>query len=764
MKSNAKRTELLAPAGSYDAACAAFAYGADAVYLGLSTLSARAEAVNFTPDELASITAYAHALASRRAVFVAVNTLVRDDELEGVIASLEAAGEAGVDGVIIQDFAVFALARRLFPSLPLHASTQMCVHNLEGALAMKELGFSRVVFARELTFAEIADIAAKADVETEVFIHGALCYGYSGICLFSALSAGRSGNRGRCAYCCRERFSSPDGRHASFPFSMRDLRLGESVRDLRDAGVTSLKIEGRMKAPLYVAAATHLYRLILDGTASDEEIAEAADDLRTVFSRPVTRLFFDGRQGDSSGNVDASTVGHRGTPIGYVEAVRADRGKRYLRFTTARAIELHDGIQVDLPGRPYGFPVDKLRRAADGKSAITCPSGSRVEIELPADAPVLPGHARVFCSSSQAVHRKFAFSRPRLADAHAATPLDVAVALAPGGITASATVNGSTASVTEPATLSPANKPEATRGAVEKAFGRMGESRWSLKSLALDDPLSLYAPASILNETRRKLCAALDAAFEEGKAACHAQRLAALGEALAAELPLDERIPTGLSVKVRLSAPPETISCAEVVLALTVESCRDSDGLLAATQAWRMRNPHVRIALPNIVRGDEAQAVANAVVKLSASGVRDWECPDYASLHLVRRLCGDGASVTADSSFYAFNKVAALTLRELGVAAAVAPAECDDAQLESLCAAAPGFFIAPLRLRPPLFISETKPVVPWEEGESYDLQDRRGNNYTVEHYDGRWYTRQASPIDRPPPASAIRFRRDLTDR
>ena len=214
--------ELLAPAGSFEAACAALQYGADAVYLGLPRHSARAEAVNLDAGALQRIVHHAHGLSPRRAVHLTLNTLIRDDELASVLDSLETAAAAEVDALIIQDLAVYRLAKRYAPHLPLHASTQMAVHDADGARALAELGFARVVLARELSLDEIAAIARQAPIAVEVFVHGALCYAFSGLCLFSALQAGRSGNRGQCAFCCRERFTAPDGT-AAFPFSMRDL-------------------------------------------------------------------------------------------------------------------------------------------------------------------------------------------------------------------------------------------------------------------------------------------------------------------------------------------------------------------------------------------------------------------------------------------------------------------------------------------------------------------------------------------------------------
>ncbi len=198
--------ELLAPAGGPDAAFAAFHYGADAIYLGLKKFSARAEAENFTLDELAEVTAYAHSLQPRRRVFVTINTLIRQDELPELVETLAAVADIGVDALIIQDLGVYQLVRRHFPELELHASTQLAVHNRAGAEALRRFGFTRVVLARELTFEEVRDITGTAGIETEVFIHGALCYSYSGLCLFSSQTLGRSGNRGKCAYSCRDSY------------------------------------------------------------------------------------------------------------------------------------------------------------------------------------------------------------------------------------------------------------------------------------------------------------------------------------------------------------------------------------------------------------------------------------------------------------------------------------------------------------------------------------------------------------------------------
>ncbi len=820
--------ELLAPAGSFEAALAAFQYGADAVYLGLSSLSARAEAVNFTPEQLLSVTAYAHSLSPRRAVYVAVNTLVRDDEVQGVLDALDACSEAGVDGVILQDFAVFTLLRRNFPNLKAHASTQMAVHNPEGAQAIAELGFSRVVLARELSFAEIREITAKAPIETEVFIHGALCYGYSGLCLFSALRTGRSGNRGRCAYCCRAEYQSPalathgtqpstfDINHSSlvtrhsslavrpppcggqtaFPFSMRDLFLYDSVRDLRDAGVASLKIEGRMKSPLYVAAVTDLYRRKLDGLLEDADAARAAiSDMQTVFSRPATRLYFDGKA-DPDGIVDAAAVGHRGAHIGHVHSVRRDHAGRWLCFAPQRPLEAHDGLQIEFDnkgglrnGRPYGFAIETMRIAGETRSVFAVPSRSRVEILLPKDAPTIPVNAKVFCASSQAVHRRFAVTQPRASELRASIPVACGVRLEPDTISCSA--EGASpplrASASVSCQLSPAQKPELTEQAVAKAFSRLGETRWSLASLKVDDPNSLYAPASVLNDLRRRLCDELDAAYDAARAARRAAltlgtqassprndgagAVATLGTR--ASSPRNDGAPAvATSIKITIDHPVDPFpDYDETIVALTAASCAAPNDLLRRLENWRKTGKPIRVATPLIMRGEEPARCEEAARRLIDAGFRDWECADLAGLHMLRRIARDGITITADGSFYAFNAIAAQTLRDMGIAAAVAPAETED---EQILAAAPyvlKWLIVPIRWRPPLFISETRPVVPWEpkDAKHMELADRRGWRCTVDASDGRWLTRDTKPIDRSAAVTAFReagytmFRYDFTD-
>ena len=255
--------ELLAPAGDFETALAAFDAGADAVYCGLSDFSARAFATNFSIEHLKELIRYAHAVGdtdsrpSARRVYVTFNTVIDETNFEEAIDRLSRLEQAGPDAIIVQDLGVARICRKFFPGLTLHASTQLVAHNLEGVMALKEIGFTRVVLARELSFEEIRQIKQRCgDVELEVFIHGALCYSISGLCLYGAMEKGRSGNRGKCPYCCRQELKCEveerSGRNSAlqlsnsthhYPFSMKDLRLGEDVKSLAEIGVASLKIE-----------------------------------------------------------------------------------------------------------------------------------------------------------------------------------------------------------------------------------------------------------------------------------------------------------------------------------------------------------------------------------------------------------------------------------------------------------------------------------------------------------------------------------------
>ena len=250
------RVELLSPAGDYSCFLAAINSGADAVYLSGEKYGARAYAKNFTQEELLNAIDYAHVF--NRKVFMTVNTLVKDNELEELYDFLLPYYKQGLDGVIVQDMGVISYIRRNFPDLPVHASTQLAITGLEGINLLEKEGVVRTVLAREVSLDEIRHIHNNSDMEIECFVHGALCYSYSGKCLFSSLVGGRSGNRGRCAGSCRQPYND------KYVLSTKDICCLSIIPDLIDAGIASFKIEGRMKSPEYVAGVTAIYRKYID--------------------------------------------------------------------------------------------------------------------------------------------------------------------------------------------------------------------------------------------------------------------------------------------------------------------------------------------------------------------------------------------------------------------------------------------------------------------------------------------------------------------
>ena len=736
--------ELLAPGGDRDAALAALHYGADALYCGLQKFSARAEATNFEPEQLGELVAYAHALAPRRRVFVTVNTVVLERERAALLDTLDVLDQAGVDAIIVQDFGVLRLARRFFPRLALHASTQLAVHSLAGAEALRELGFRRVTLARELTLDEIRAITASCGIETEVFIHGALCYCYSGLCLYSSQLRGRSGNRGRCAYPCRALFnmvgeppaafsqgpstaetqvSGVNPQVSGFAFSMKDLALPEQVEALRAAGVASFKIEGRKKTALYVGATVDYYRRQLDGALTPGEATARQEDLRTIFARPWTQLYAGGRS--QRGVVDSELVGHRGAAIGRVEAVLAHgHGTARLRFKTTRTLERHDGVQIDIPGggRPFGFPVDTLRLG--GKNVISAPAGSAVEIELPREHPQLPLGAPIYCSSSQAVKRSFPFARPKPGAYKLRQRIAITCTLAADKLSAragraelpeAAHPEGSPYQPDEvgaelAAALTPAKDATRMEAAARGAFEKLGDTDFELAAFTLENPLGLFAPVSLLNELRRKLCADLGAAL----AAQAAERRARLHRELDAEpaavaAAADERWLLKIDKPGYLDAfeADDWRDVEEVCVAAEVEALPE---LLAGLErlAGAAGREKIRLALPVITRRWEEQDLLARVTALRAAGWLKWEAANISAWSLLGK--SENLDLATDWPLYTLNSAAAAQWFAMGARRVTLSPEDGLDNLRELLPKLGARAVVIVHQDTPLFIAETCPV------------------------------------------------------
>lgn len=335
--------EILAPAGNRECALAAIHNGADSIYLGYSAFSARAFSDNFDLTALGEMIAYAHLFGVK--VYVTMNTLVKESEREEFVRTLLAVHNAGADGILLQDIFLGKYIHERYPAVVLHLSTQAGANNVDGALLAKEYGFSRVVLARETALEDIRAIASV--IETEVFIQGALCSSFSGQCYFSSFVGGNSGNRGRCKQPCR-RLYSLEGGEQNYALSLADLCVGEDVDKLLSAGVYSLKIEGRMRRPEYVAAAVRYYRGLLEKTDKKSfDPGHALSDLKRTYNRGnyTKGLAF----GQDKRFLSSAVQGHIGEKVGVIKVINGQY------FVECReAFSVGDGFKILREGKEVG--------------------------------------------------------------------------------------------------------------------------------------------------------------------------------------------------------------------------------------------------------------------------------------------------------------------------------------------------------------------------------------------------------------------------
>lgn len=335
------KLELLAPAGDYESFILAINNGANAIYLAGKNYGARAYANNFTIEELELMIRYAHECGVK--VYITVNTIVKNKELNDCIEFVQKIYKMGVDAIIIQDLGLASILRKMMPALNLHASTQMNCHSVAYARDLAKMGFKRVILARETPIEVVKEIASKVDIEVEVFAHGALCMCYSGNCYLSSIIGKRSGNRGRCAQPCRLAYkleSSDYSSSAKYYLSPRDLCEINNINELKEAGITSIKLEGRMKRPEYVGLITNRYRKAIDNNLSIKQIEQYKKDLAVMFNRSFTKGYLFNEANKHFTNV--STSNHIGIKVGKV--TRYKNGYAFIKLEDD--IKAGDGLRI----------------------------------------------------------------------------------------------------------------------------------------------------------------------------------------------------------------------------------------------------------------------------------------------------------------------------------------------------------------------------------------------------------------------------------
>ena len=475
------RMENLAPAGNWDALRSAVAAGADAVYLGYAAYSARAGAGNFDEQQLRDAVRFAHLHHVR--VHVTVNTLIKDGEMAGVMDVLRLLGEIRVDAVLVQDLGVLRMARRCFPDLPIHASTQMAIHNATGVRFCRNQGMTRAVLARECSAAEIA-LAAKEGIEIEVFGHGAQCVAVSGECLFSSVVGGRSGNRGRCAQPCRLLYTYR-GKTAAW-LSPRDVCMRDDLPELNKAGVASIKLEGRLKRPEYVATIANSYRNAID--AMDNGHFRKADEneitgLRQIFSRGgFMRGYAMGAE--DAGVIDPARVSHGGVKIGRVEFAAGNMA----RVRLERSLDDGDGLQI---------------RTAQGDAELIY-AGHDTEAEQIAVVRLRPD---IRTKAGDEVYRLTSEKQLQWARSLVipAIPADMALIAYPGKPLALTMTDGESSVTVTGDTVAPAQSRAMSEEDARRSLGKLSDTPFSLRTLTVQTA-GAFVPVSALNQLRREAC------------------------------------------------------------------------------------------------------------------------------------------------------------------------------------------------------------------------------------------------------------------
>lgn len=685
------KIELLAPAGSWEALEAAVNAGADAVYMGGKAFGARAYASNFDKEEMAKAVYFAHMHHVR--LYITVNTLVDDSELEELAEYLLFLNNVGVDGIIVQDLGVIRVAQKIVPELPLHASTQMTITNSRGVDFAKGIGIERSVLARELSLKEI-EAACSRGCEIETFIHGALCVCYSGQCLMSSLIGGRSGNRGRCAQPCRLPYKLLNSRGedmlhgkdaGQYLLSPKDMNTLGILPQLIDAGVVSYKIEGRMKRPEYVAIVVDAYRRAIDSYLADDYQVPEQDfaNIEQIFNRDFTTAYLINRPGREM--MSDRRPNNRGVLIGRVTKLDKQKNKAMIKLD--KELHVGDGLEfwVSVGGR-VGTTVTEM--LLNGQPVTSAQPGQQVTIDIPNGVRF---NDRVFRTlDSRLMSYAQQFYGP---DAKKRIPVDAVVTARLGQpMTVTLTDDegnvgyGETDFITEEA-----RKRALDDAGVRKQMDRLGTTEYFLNSLVFEHDENVMVPMSEMNEARRMACEALDSA-----------RLEAFAPARKAVHKYDTKLSLPMH-KVRHNTSELTVHCdsvGKVNAALQAGAERiifggdcfnhqlpTNDDYAKAVELCRKAGRKIAFATPRIIK----EAQLNYFDKLLAL----WDNlePDFVYINnnglwpLVKKY--SHLHLVADMSLNIFNNQTLQFWQEQGAVEAVLSAEMTMAQVEHLAAVSP---------------------------------------------------------------------------
>ncbi|MBS1370739.1 MAG: U32 family peptidase [Lentisphaeria bacterium] len=689
--------ELLAPAGSPACALAAFEAGADAVYAGLAKFNARERGENFTQERMAQVIEYAHRLG--RKVYITLNTLVKESELPEVAETLAQLEEMGPDALLVQDLGIIRMAREYFPKLVLHASTQMGFHNSAGLEVAEQLGVSRVVLERQMTLEEIAAVRKSTKLELEVFVHGALCASLSGACLFSSYLGGYSGNRGKCKQPCRRRYFSKNGN--GFFFSPQDLCTIELLPQLRELGIESLKIEGRLKQPDYVKQTVGAYRMLLD--APPQEFRKCLGEARNMLSKGCGRKWSLGfyTKESSAALISHDSLGAAGQLCGNVNELRENG----FGFTTTKRLFLGDRLRVQPQSGDEGPALTVTKMFVDNQPARKALPGQQLLVLC--DKPVAPGGLvfKIGESFSDCSKELAALPPPR-------EKLNLAVKLTASRIEAEIT-NAPFPRWERKLALQEAASRPVTAETLEKEFAAADSDTFALGSFRCEIDGSCFFPASELKALRREFWNEVKESLKPGS--CFRESAVGLEKFRRAYLELrpacalPEHLPETVAMKPNGAEPGNRKA---------VRACGVYDFNKLTNE----------VILPEFCPEEKLESVRRAIQGAAASGIKRFRVTSLYALAMLEKY--RGAEIIASPPLPVSNSMAALELSRFGVTRVTAHLELEKESIEALRDKS----VLPVELyrygRPVLLI--TRAGIP-AEGE---FRDARGNGFVV-RYDRR---------------------------
>lgn len=699
--------ELLAPAGNRECAKAALANGADAVYFGLEgAFNARARAAGFSAEDLPEFLAFLHRSGVRG--YVTLNTLAFSDELEPLEAIVRQIAEAGADGVLVQDLGLLRMIRRIAPELPIHASTQMTLTSAECIRVVEDLGIERVVLARELSVREIARIHEATPVPLEAFVHGALCVAYSGQCLTSESLGGRSANRGQCAQACRLPYELVcDGQDVDlgdqkYLLSPQDLAAYALIPELIGAGVTSLKIEGRLKTAEYVANITRHYRQAIDAAVAGGPVEftdRQVEEMELSFSRGFSAGWLQGC--DHKMLVPGLSSAKRGVFVGEVVDVRRGR----VRIELSGRLKAGDGVVFEgdrAAGEEQGGRVFTIHR--QGKRVTEEIAGGVVELVFQRGAidleRIWPGQ-KIWKTDDPALTRclRKTFSGEVQGKD---LPVEITVSAAVGKLLAvAAKAEGLCVVVcTSEEPLAEAVKHPLTREVLEEQLGRLGSSGFILAGLSARIEGRPMAPLSVLGKLRKETVAGLQAAREEVLRVGHATAAEPVLPRMRDEIVKSAATPGEPRLGVMCRSLHQVRAMLEQGVSVIYADFQDIRQYGEAVSLARAAGAGIFLATPRIQKPGEA-GIFKALARQEADGI------------LVRNLAGldffvkSSVACIADFSLNAANELTVDYLRSLGAERVTASYDLNCEQLLEMARHAPvGFLEVVIHQHMPMFHME----------------------------------------------------------